>query len=368
MHAMRVVVVTGIWPPDVGGPATHAPEVARFLHEHGDAVEVVTTADAAPAPEPYRVRWVDRRARAVVRHAAVVRAVARAARHADVVYSTGMFTRAAAASRIAGRRYVLKLTGDPAFERARWRGLSHGGIEAFAADTGPAARSLRALRDWTVRGAAHVVCPSAYLEGHAVAWGAHHVTVLPNPSPRLPPLPAREELRRRYGMHGPTFAFAGRLTPQKSLDVALDALALADGTSLVVAGEGGERESLERRARELGIDERVRFLGPLSREDVLGLFVAADAVLLSSAWENHPHALVEARAVGTPVVATAVGGVAEIVVDGVNGLLVPAGDSRALAGAMVRAVGDSSLRRAALEANADRVYGRLREILADAAR
>ena len=58
--AVKVVIVSGIWPPDVGGPASHAPELADFLHGRGHEVRVVTTADAAPAPRPYPVDWTAR--------------------------------------------------------------------------------------------------------------------------------------------------------------------------------------------------------------------------------------------------------------------------------------------------------------------
>ncbi|HJU48888.1 MAG TPA: hypothetical protein VJ689_12175, partial [Gaiellaceae bacterium] len=58
---MRVLIVSGIWPPDVGGPASHAPELAAFLQARGHRVEAVVTADAAPVPEPYPVRHVSRR-------------------------------------------------------------------------------------------------------------------------------------------------------------------------------------------------------------------------------------------------------------------------------------------------------------------
>ena len=75
-----------------------------------------------------------------------------------------------------------------------------------------------------------------------------------------------------------------------------------------------------------GLDGRIRFLGPLSRDEVLALFRRADAALLSSAWENFPHTLVEALAVGTPAIATSVGGVPEVVTHGENGLLVPPGE------------------------------------------
>src|SRR5207302_11119900 len=135
---------------------------------------------------------------------------------------------------------------------------------------------------------------------------------------------------------GPTLAFAGRLTAQKSLDAGIEAARRA-GVALVVAGEGPDRAALER----LG---HARFVGPLPRRRVLELFRAADASLLSSSWENFPHTVVEALAVGTPVIATRTGGVAEVVEDGRNGLLVPAGDAEALAAAVRRYFGDDELR------------------------
>src|SRR5262249_2801774 len=155
---------------------------------------------------------------------------------------------------------------------------------------------LRKLRNEELGRAAHVLCPSDYLRQLALGWGLEpeRVSVLRNPMPELPPLPDRDELRARFGLNGATLAFAGRLTRQKALDVAIAALAGMDGVSLVLAGEGDERDALEHRARELGLDERVRFLDAQPRTRVLELFRAADALVLSSAWENFPHTVVEA--------------------------------------------------------------------------
>jgi glycosyltransferase involved in cell wall biosynthesis len=77
---------------------------------------------------------------------------------------------------------------------------------------------------------------------------------------------------------------------------------------------------------------------------VVELFAAADASVLSSSWENFPHTVVEALAVGTPVIATATGGVAEVVCDHENGLLVPLGDAQALGDAIRRFFADAELR------------------------
>jgi glycosyltransferase involved in cell wall biosynthesis len=375
---VKVLVVSGIWPPDVGGPASHAPEVAGYLARRGHRVEVVTTASSAPAKEAYDVRWVRRDRPPGIRHlqgAALVRA---RARRADVVYTTGMFGRSALGARLAGRPYVLKLTADPAHERARRRALSEGDVEAFQREGGDLrVRVLRAARDAELRGAAHVFCPSSYLRELVVGWGVDpgRVEVLPNPLPALPPdLASRDAARTRWRLEGPTLVFAGRLTAQKSLDVALEALARTEAVELLVAGEGDERGSLERRVRELGLGGRVRFVGALARGEVLELLRAADALVLSSAWENFPHAVVESLAVGTPVIATAVGGVAEVVADGRNGLLVPSARPEALAGAIERFFADPALRER-LRAEAapsvesyapERVYPRVEAALREA--
>jgi glycosyltransferase involved in cell wall biosynthesis len=373
-----VLIVSGIWPPDVGGPASHAPELADFLVRGGHAVEVVTTADAAPASRPYQVRWVSRAQPLGVRHARVVTAIRGRAAHADVVYATSMLGRASLGSALARRPLVVKLVADEAYERARRLGLFDGDLDAFQRFRGGArVRLLRQTRDRALRRVDALICPSGYLASLAIGWGVpgERITVLPNAAPPLPPLPDRDEARARFDVEGPLLAFAGRITKQKALGVALDALARVEGVTLVVAGDGPDLPELRREVSELGLDGRVRFVGPLDRDGVLTLFRAADASLLSSSWENFPHTVVEALAVGTPVIATKVGGVPELVREGENGLLVAAGDREGLAAAIRRIVDDPALReRLAAEAapsvahlRPDRVYARLEEILREAA-
>jgi glycosyltransferase involved in cell wall biosynthesis len=371
---VKVLIVTGIWPPDVGGPASHAPDVADFLRSRGHEIEVVTTADAPPALRAYPVRAVPRHHRPGVRHYRGAALVHHRAREVDVVYTTGMFGRTALGASLARKPYVVKLTADPAFERSRRRGLVEGNVDEFQRRAGgPAVAALRRARNAELRRAAHVFTPSAYLRDLVLSWGVRpeRVSVLPNPAPMLPPLRDREELRRSFGMNGATLAFAGRLTAQKSLERAVEAVAGADGVELLIAGEGPDREPLERRVEALGLAGRVHFLGAQPRERIVELFRAADATILSSSWENFPHTVVEALSVGTPVLAMEAGGVAEVVRDGVNGLLVAAGDTAALGEAVRRYFGDSALREqlraAAVGSVADyapeRVFGELESTL-----
>jgi glycosyltransferase involved in cell wall biosynthesis len=329
---MRVLVVSGIWPPDVGGPATHAPEVAEMLRARDHEVAVLTTASAPPAERPYPVHWVSRSLPPGIRHAAVAARVAALSRDVDVVYATSMVGRSAFAVRAP---LVVKVAGDPAYERARRRGLFAGTLAEFqTARLGARARVLTAWRTATARRAARLLPPSEFLHRIVVGWGIPEarVTVLPNTTPPVEVEPDA------FGVEGPLLAFAGRLTAAKQLDVALAAVRGLPVT-LLVAGDGELRPELEAAA-----PPNVRFLGAQPRHRVLALFAAADAVVLSSAWENFPHALVEALALGTPVVATAVGGVPEIVRDGENGVLVAPGDPAAFARGIERALADETLR------------------------
>lgn len=136
----------------------------------------------------------------------------------------------------------------------------------------------------------------------------------------------------------PLWVVAGRLEEQKGHAVLLDALAEVwkrglDFT-LAVAGDGSLRGALEQRANELGIGGKVRFLGAL--DDAGPLLAAADAVVLPSLWEGLPLVLLEALVRARPTVATAVGGVPEVMEDGVHGQLVPAGQPVPLADALER--------------------------------
>ena len=344
---MRVVVVSGIWPPDVGGPASHAPALADALVEAGHTVEVVTTADLAPDTQPYPVHWVARDRPAPLRHLAVAREVRRAAQGADRVYATTMVRRAALGAALGRRPLVVKLVADEAYERERRAGRFAGTLEEFQAERrGLRLRFLGATRTAALRRARCIVVPSAYLRQIAIGWGLDpsRVDVVPNPAPELPEHPTRDEARATLGIDGFALGVAGRLTAQKALGDTLEALARVPDVALLVLGDGPERAELERRAGELGLADRVRFLGAGTRDDVIALFRAVDAALLTSAWENLPHTLLEALATGTPVIATAVGGIPEVVRDGENGLLVPPRDIAAIASAIDRLVHDDALR------------------------
>jgi glycosyltransferase involved in cell wall biosynthesis len=112
-----------------------------------------------------------------------------------------------------------------------------------------------------------------------------------------------------------------------------------------IIGGGPKREDLERIARDLGLSERVRFLGAVGQDDIRHHFAHADLFCLSSFAEGLPVVLMEAMAMGKPVVAPRIMGISEIVADGESGLLVPPARADLLADAIERLASEPQLRR-----------------------
>jgi len=161
--------------------------------------------------------------------------------------------------------------------------------------------------------------------------------------------PSRAEARARLGLDAGAYVVVGlgRLIRIKGFDLLVRALpsvaARIPSTRLVVVGDGPERAGLEAIAASLGVSDRVRLTGETT--DVPSHLVAADVVVVPSRNEGMGRVLVEAMALGLPVVATAVGGIPAVVTDGECGRLVEPDDVAALAAALVELGRDPGLRR-----------------------
>ncbi|HVY78141.1 MAG TPA: glycosyltransferase [Solirubrobacterales bacterium] len=140
----------------------------------------------------------------------------------------------------------------------------------------------------------------------------------------------------------PLVLTAARLDEQKGHDVLLRAAVALPEVRFALAGDGPLRAQLEAEAARLGVAGRIKFLG--RREDVPQLLAACDVFALPSLYEGSSLAVLEAMAARRAVVSSAIGGTAELIADGVDGVLVAPGDDAALATALQRLVGDAALR------------------------
>jgi glycosyltransferase involved in cell wall biosynthesis len=265
--------------------------------------------------------------------------------------------------RLAGRLAgvpVISSIHNPDYEPEAWRGGRQGN----------AAKRLFFLE--LDRGTARVACARMIAVSESVRQSAHahlrfpleRIDVVENPIDldelRRPAARDREALLRELGLPADALVLlnVARLSPQKGLHHAIDALPKIveshPRAHLLSVGAMDHRdwlESLRRQSEERGVAGHVHFLGP--RRDIPDLLRVCDVFLFPSLFEGLGLALIEAMAAGCVCVASAVGPVVEIVRDGVDGFLVPAGDPVALAGAVLQAIDDTPRRKSLAAAAAE---------------
>jgi glycosyltransferase involved in cell wall biosynthesis len=222
----------------------------------------------------------------------------------------------------------------------------------------PEYRVPRRLVRWAAARAAGVAAVSGALRERLIELGASgtRVQVLHNGVDLELFAPQdRASARRELGLNadGPIVLSVGSLIPVKAVDLVVRAVAALAKATLVIVGDGPERPALQRLARDLSLEQRVRFLGSMAQARLVIAYNAADVLVLASGREGFPNVLLEALACGTPVVATAVGGMPEIVREPAAGRLVQECTPEAIAAAL-RAVLADPPARAAVRAYAER--------------
>ncbi len=178
---------------------------------------------------------------------------------------------------------------------------------------------------------------------HGTAIGKIRVVYIGIPDPgEQEPLNLRKSLRIKQESF--VIAAVGSLEDRKGYPTALDAMAgLPEDVHLVIAGKGEKESEYRRRTGELGLEERIHFIG--FRDDIESIMREVDLLILPSVMEATPYVIVEAMAAGLPVVASGIYGIPELVKDGKTGILVPPGDTEALALAVKHLARDSDRRK-----------------------
>lgn len=165
-----------------------------------------------------------------------------------------------------------------------------------------------------------------FVPGQEIVWLPNSIDIAPYATLKRIRHPEPTGLRLVY---------IGRLARAKGLHDALGGMARAQAqgiqVTLVIGGSGPDEESLRERVRQLGLDHTVRFVGPLFDTDKMGLYRHADVLMLATYHaEGLPYALLESMAAGVPAITTRVGGIPDVVVDGVHGLFVPPHNEQAI--------------------------------------
>lgn len=314
---MRVLIAAGLFPPESGGPATYAQLLADELPQRGFEVDVLPFARVRRLPP-------------IVRHIAYFLSCLSRASRADLIYAQDTVSVGLSASLVAlvlRKRFFVRVPGDHAWEQGRQRFGVVDDLERFQEKRYDwRVEAIRAIGRFVARRADAVIVPSEYMKHIVRRWGVSESRIQRIYSSVSLPALYESPSERTAGF---LLVTAARLVPWKGIDELIHLVSDMPDWTLVIVGDGPDRARLERIASAEKGASRIRFVGQLSRVQTMGWIKSADVFVLNSTYEGLSYLLVEAMALGTPVVATSVGGNPELV-DEKTGLLVASHDREAL--------------------------------------
>lgn len=329
---MKLLIATGLYAPEIGGPATYTAFLEKHLDRHGVAYEVL----------PYSVV---RKYPKVIRHIAYLIKLLLRVRGVTALYALDTVSVGLPvfiASFLTRKPYLLRVPGDYAWEQGQQRyGITESldTFQSFERFSLPV-RVLVFVQRLVAQRALHIVVPSEYMKGIVAGWDVdtERITRIYSVLKENTVSEPRATLREEFGYRDFVVTTAGRLVPWKGMRVLIDVVASmrAKGVpvTLEIIGDGVCKDELTVYVRKLGAETYVHLRGMVSREELARRITASDAFVLNTAYEGLSHQLLEVMSLGVPIVTTPVGGNVELIKGGETGIFIPYDNEEKIQGAL----------------------------------
>ncbi len=354
---IKLLITTGIFPPEIGGPATFLEHLASDLSGHGFDVSVLTYGAPAKKARDFRLYSVSRSWPSSLKQILYGLKTFWLARRADIIYTTDLYSPGYYSMLVAGfwrKKFAVRFAGDSAWETAQNMGLCADDVVTFQSkDYSPLIGKRKAQRAKILQSADAVVAVSDFMKGLAIKIGvpADKIQVIYNAVDFFGNVPVWQ------APAVPTLVYSGRLTPWKGVEVLIGVVAKLKQKypeiKFEILGDGpeeGRLKTLVKSFRPAGdhpegekLEENVNFHGRVSEEETHKVFSRSTIFVLNTNYEGLSHAILNAMSVGIPVITTPVGGNPELIKDGENGLLVAYNDQAAWTGAIEKLLADEPL-------------------------
>lgn len=324
----KILVVSGIYPPDIGGPATYVPQLCNRLMQEGYEISLISLQDNSEterAFEPWKRIFISREFKKSKRIFLTFRALYRESRGCQAIFANGLYEEVGLLKLMRPRiHFVAKIVGDPIWERDRNRNASSIRIEEFNRSKLSRKNLIqRLLLAWALNRFNKITCPSNQLAELIHGWNVYRpITVIAN-GVKCKEISMK---RKKYDVVSVT-----RLVPWKNLDRLIVACARVN-LSLAICGDGPEKSNLQRIAQKNKSD--VFFLGQLDSQQVAEVIDESVIFALISSYEGLSFALLEAMMAGKQILASDCKGNIDVISNGFTGSIVDPNDEKQLENAL----------------------------------
>ena len=310
---MRVLVTVGIFPPDIGGPATFVPKIAKYFQDELNyEIEILTLSDNKNSNinDDFSVKRIDRNLPIIYRWLKTIFTIYKLGKNKDLIFVNGLGTEATIANIFLKKKIIRKIVGDPVWERAYSKAKISESFDEFQVKNYGFSISLqKKVRSFSIKKSDIVVTPSKHLKNFILNLGFKNKIEIINNGVFIP-----EENTNIFTNDQINVTIVSRLVSHKNIKKIIRAISDLNDPLIYlnIIGDGPELNQLHKISLESNNKDNIIFHGKLNRDDINHIFLKSDIYIQASNYEGLPHSLLEAMSYGIPVLCTPVGECKEI--------------------------------------------------------
>ena len=306
-------MTVGIFPPDIGGPATFVPKIAKYFQDELNyEIEILTLSDNKNSNinDDFSVKRIDRNLPIIYRWLKTIFTIYKLGKNKDLIFVNGLGTETTIANIFLKKKIIRKIVGDPVWERAYSKAKISESFDEFQVKNYGFSISLqKKVRSFSIKKSDIVVTPSKHLKNFILNLGFKNKIEIINNGVFIP-----EENTNIFTNDQINITIVSRLVSHKNIEKIIKAISDLNSPliNLNIIGDGPELNQLQKISLESNNKDNIIFHGKLNREAINHIFLKSDIYIQASNYEGLPHSLLEAMSYGIPVLCTPVGECKEI--------------------------------------------------------
>ena len=320
---MKILITVGIFPPDIGGPASFVPKIAELYSNSGHDITVICLTDKKQVDDSnYKIVRILRNQNLLIRWLKTVFQIIREGYNADLLFVNGLPMESYVANIFIRKKLIRKIVGDWAWERGMNKGIINESFDDFQNKKHNLHLQIAKFsRGWTATKANLIITPSNHLKNVVNSWGVKEncIKVIYNGTKlKNKPDPIVDQTYDYLKI-----ITVGRLAPWKNIDIIIEALndykKVNQNFILNIVGSGPEEKKLKKIVSNLELENFITFTGQLEKDDLNLYLQKSNIYIQASSYEGLPHVILEAMSHNLSIISTPIGGTNEVIQDGKNG-------------------------------------------------
>ena len=319
---MNILITVGIFPPDIGGPASFVPKISDFLIKSGHNVQIICLSEEKNiyVEDKLNVIRINRSNKLPIRWLKTTYQIIKNGRKSDLIFINGLGVEASIANLLLKKPIVRKIVGDPVWERAYNQKKITESFDKFQNNKHSLMIEIQKLiRNWSINSAKIIITPSDHLKGFVSELGFKKEILKINNGVEI-----AEIQRKTLDKPEINLIIVSRLVIQKNIDLVINALKILNNVNLKlnIIGEGSEISKLEKLINDFNLHKQVKLLGKIDNNEISKFLSNSDIFIQASDYEGLPHSVLEAINYEVPILSTEAGGCKDLLNDGERGFII----------------------------------------------